>query len=294
MNCNAPFVMGMQLYPCGQCIPCRVNRRRIWAHRILLESKLHEDNCFLTLTYDNEHLPYGGSLEPEHLRNFLKRFRKRLAPARIRFYAVGEYGEQSNRPHYHAAIFGYPNCDYGNTRKWRSECCEVCSVVSKCWGMGDIDVGDLSAVTANYVAGYVTKKMTRYDDPRLEGRHPEFGRMSLRPGIGFGFVHELASDWMRYDMERKLVDVPVAIGHGTKQMPLGRYLRKAMRRMVGRDEKTPQAVIDENQTRLRALSESAKFDEENVSFKSQVLAATKGKRASIERRQSIFKQRRTI
>ena len=100
---------------CGQCIHCRANRRREWVLRILLELEKHEFNTFLTLTYDDVHLPADQSLKTEHLTNFFKRLRYKVDYP-IRYYAVGEYGEETERPHYHVALFGHPNCQYGRTR----------------------------------------------------------------------------------------------------------------------------------------------------------------------------------
>jgi len=161
--CDRPFVQGIKAFPCGQCMPCRINRRRLWSNRILLESCKHEKSAFLTLTYAPEFLPENGSLQPRHLQLFLKRLRKELSPHKIRFFAVGEYGDQTWRPHYHLAVFGI---DAFST-----------DIVRRCWGMGHVMVGDLSRASAAYIAQYCTKKLTSKDDPRLEGRHPEFTRM---------------------------------------------------------------------------------------------------------------------
>ena len=92
--------------PCGQCIGCRLERSRQWAIRCLHESSLHSDNCFLTLTYDNGHLPVDGSLNKRDICLFLKRFRKRCGSG-IRFFQCGEYGELYQRPHHHMIVFGY-------------------------------------------------------------------------------------------------------------------------------------------------------------------------------------------
>lgn len=92
-------------------MPCRLNRRRLWTHRLLLEQLKHGDSCFLTLTYDEKHLPEGGSLVPKHAQDFLKRLRSKTN-LKLRYYLVGEYGEDTERPHYHVALFGYPNCAY--------------------------------------------------------------------------------------------------------------------------------------------------------------------------------------
>ncbi len=93
--------------PCGQCIGCRLERSRQWAMRCMHEAQLHENNCFITLTYDNTHLPSDGSLHYKDFQLFIKRLRKKFGNTRIRYYMAGEYGENFGRPHFHACIFGH-------------------------------------------------------------------------------------------------------------------------------------------------------------------------------------------
>lgn len=229
---------------------------------------MHEDNTFLTLTYDTTSLPTLSNgqttLLPEHLRDFLKRLRKKHHPRRLRFFACGEYGDENHRPHYHAALFNFPNCLRGQTGlgmvrpNWRS-CCHVCQLVGETWGKGNIYLGTLETHSAQYVAGYVTKKMTRRDDPRLNGRDPEFARMSNRPGIAADFMWESASAHMVFSLDKSQGDVPVTLRHGSRQLPLGRYLRMKYRKYIGRDEKTPPEVLHQLAEELRPLQQAA-FD----------------------------------
>lgn len=93
-------------------------------------------------------------------------------------------------------------------------------------------VGQLTAASSLYIAGYVTKKMTSPLDTRLDGRHPEFARMSLKPGIGANAMHNVASVMMQYSLERR-GDVPMALAQNRREMPLGRYLRDQLRTMCG-------------------------------------------------------------
>ena len=106
MVCKKPFTRGVEAYGCGQCLPCRVNRRRIWTHRVLLEAIKSSESSFITLTYDDENLPENGSLCPSHVRDWLKRIRKKVEPRKLRYFLVGEYGDETKRPHYHVALFG--------------------------------------------------------------------------------------------------------------------------------------------------------------------------------------------
>ena len=96
--------------PCGQCIGCRLEYSRQWAIRCMHEASLYEDNCFITLTYDQDHLPHDRSLNKSHFQKFMKRLRKRFGGG-IRFYHCGEYGERTRRPHYHACIFNFDFSD---------------------------------------------------------------------------------------------------------------------------------------------------------------------------------------
>jgi len=266
-------------YGCGQCLPCRINRRRVWTHRILLEAAQHEANSFATLTYDDDHCPGDNSVSPRALTLFLKRLRKDL-PFKIRYFGCGEYGEQSGRPHYHLALFGYPSCRYGITSQKKAKCCENCDRLSDAWGLGKILLGSLEPASAAYVAGYVSKKWTRANDPG--GRHPSFARMSLRPAIGIGMMHEVASVLLQHGLEERMVDVPLTLQHGTKQWPLGRFLRRKLRTYIGREANAPAEVMELQKSELQAMRETAWNNQ--TSLKTEVLKKSLGRRIQIEAR----------
>ena len=124
MLCKNPYMIRGMACPCNKCMPCRFNRRRLWTHRILLETMKLTDSCFLTLTYDDAHLPAGGTLVPGDGQLFLKRLRKAIFPLQLRYFFVGEYGDTSNRPQYHAALFGIPS--------------SFTEIVQKAWGKGHV------------------------------------------------------------------------------------------------------------------------------------------------------------
>src|SRR6266571_4497618 len=111
MACFHPWRMEVndvvQVLPCGQCRGCRASYSREWAMRCMHEASMHADNCFLTLTYSDEYLPRNNSLDKSAFPLFMKRLRKAIAPQRVRYFHVGEYGERSGRPHYNALLFGY-------------------------------------------------------------------------------------------------------------------------------------------------------------------------------------------
>lgn len=235
MNCSKPlWLTGQGYVSCGQCMACRINRKRLWMHRMLLEMTSHSESSFVTLTYDDENLP--DELTPKHLQDWLKRIRKDVEPMRLRFYGVGEYGEKSGRPHYHLALFGYPHCLRGNTDVKKLRCCTWCDRLRDTWGKGVVYSGPLTSDSAQYICGYVTKKMTARDDPRLEGKHPEFSRQSRNPGIGANFVGNIADVLRHYNLDYTQDDVPVALRHGKKVLPLGRFLRGKIRENLGWDK----------------------------------------------------------
>lgn len=284
MNCQKPFTLDGAAYGCGHCVPCRIKKRREWQHRMMLEAAQYKDNAFVTLTYAPEHVPADSSVSPRISGLFIKRLRKNTTH-RFRYFIVGEYGDQNGLPHYHAALFGFPTCLYGGTRYSHRAllgdgCCSVCSEIKAAWSFGRIHVGTLEPKSMAYVAGYINKKMTRETDPRLEGRRPEFARMSLRPGLGAGMMHDLASTLMEHQLEKELIDVPAVLAHGRRNYPLGRYLRRKLRTYLGREANAPQEALQKERERLSPLREAA-FNA-SLPFKTAILEASLGRRIQIE------------
>lgn len=266
----------------------------------------HEESSFVTLTYDEGHLVRTSgerpTLCPEHAQGWLKRLRERVRYTGgdpFRFYLVGEYGDATGRPHYHAVLFGFPTCSRGRTYRsglsleprWR-DCCDRCKLVGDTWAMGNVDLGQVTKDSAGYIAGYVIKKMTRYDDVRLDGRNPEFCRMSLRPGIGADFSWEFASSALEFQLDKVLADVPLSLNHSGGSKPLGRYLRRRFREALGRDGATPQAVLDAMAAELLPVRSSAFAA--SSSFKEAVVRAGDGKFANFEARQQLFRKGKTL
>lgn len=197
--------------PCGQCVGCRLERSRQWAMRCLHESELHLDNSFITLTYDDDHLPADWSLNYSHFQKFMKRLRKRFRGTRIRFYMCGEYGEQFGRPHYHACLFGFNFPDRVLAKDSDSGCRLYTSqILEDLWGFGFCTIGDVSFDSAAYVARYILKKVTgdaaefhytfvNPDTGEIYRREPEFCHMSLKPGIGFDWLQKYHKDVYPHD-----------------------------------------------------------------------------------------------
>lgn len=186
--------------PCGQCIGCRLDKAKEWSLRCVHEAELHEENCFVTLTYDDEHLPRDLSLDVGHFQKFMKRLRKRISPRKVRYYHCGEYGDQNRRPHYHALLFGY---DYPDRESYGNQ--DFSELLARDWGKGFCTIGDVTLESCRYVARYVTKKITG----DMKDEHywscdaatgemftikPEYATMSRRPGIGRGWLEKYGSD----------------------------------------------------------------------------------------------------
>lgn len=228
MICKKPFKQGVMEFGCGQCLPCRINRRRLWSARLVLEATQHEHSLFLTLTYSPEYLPH--SVEVRHGQLFLKRLRERIKPLRVRYYLVGEYGDLTGRPHYHVALYGTRDVD----------------AIRAAWPYGHVHVGQITEHSAAYVVGYLCKGMTKEEDARLNGRKPEFARMSLKPGIGAGAVPALAAGTLSYSGAKFVSatgDVPGVVRFAGRKLPLGRYLKRKLREEVGMPPETPELVV---------------------------------------------------
>lgn len=326
--CKNPYMAGTMPCPCRKCIPCLINRKRLWKHRILLESYLHPTSAFVTLTYTDERLYYRNdktkeptslpSLRPRHLKNFLKKIRKAVHPTRLRFYGVGEYGDKSGRPHYHLALFGYEPCQRGGTRKDRhangGSCCPPCDLLLKKWGHGGIDNAFLEPESAGYIAGYVTKKLTNPNDEKaqkiLAGRHPEFARVSNRPGLALGIVDQLAialnSPHGKYCLTEH-GDVPLSLSLGKSTFPLGRYLRKKLREKLNLQEiidpqtgeikfAGQQKSLEAYKTELHTLLKTALADEEKevLTLRQAILDRDGQTIRNIEVKHDLLKKGKTL
>jgi len=184
---------------CGQCSGCKLENARQWAIRIKHEASMHPQNSFITLTYDNEHLPPTGTLVLKHWQDFMKRLRKKYSYKKLSFYHCGEYGEKQGRPHYHAIIFNHQFSDLIPIP--RKKDLHTSETLKTLWGKGHISVGSVTFESASYVASYVQKKINgpkaeainmsnglrHYERMTPEGEvitlKKEYATMSRRPGI---------------------------------------------------------------------------------------------------------------
>lgn len=249
---------------CGRCIGCRERRASDWALRVMHEASLYEDSCFLTLTYAPGHVPEHGSLDHRDIQLFLKRVRKKFGP--VRFYMCGEYGPENGRPHYHMALFGVgfrlDRKVFGRSKSGMDyfESAEL----SALWPLGRATVQDLVAESASYVARYIMKKRLGEDakdwydwidaDGVVHPRRPEYGCMSLKPGVGYY--------WFKlYGRSVFPQDFVVADG-GRRQVP--KYYDRLLKRsgsvvldyiQYGRELRARDNLVDETDER-RAVREA--------------------------------------
>lgn len=209
--------------PCGKCIGCRTDLATDWARRAEKEAAQWEHNVFVTLTYDDgqdkkgrPHLPEGGHLRPKDLQKFVKRIRRGVdredpgiateLPAGIRYLASGEYGETTQRPHFHLLLF---NCGFTDQKRVGADLYES-ATLAKYWKKGGHRIGALTGASANYVAQYSFKKLalpegeyiTDHNGTEFIPRHDQYGelyrapflRASTVPPIGFAWTAKHKED----------------------------------------------------------------------------------------------------
>jgi hypothetical protein len=228
--------------PCAKCIGCRLNYARSWALRCQLEALTHEDNCFITLTFNNEELlkrTNPWSVDKNDFQLFMKKFRKRFNK-QIRFFHCGEYGEKTYRPHYHALIFGHdfriPSKTnkvkkYGSDKYPLFQSSELTKydengkIIGGLWPYGHTTVGELNFETASYTARYATKKIKGdvskvHIDPltnKVSEINDVYCTMSTANGLGYQAYQEFKHNWYGNDFIRN--------GNGIKMKP-PRYFDK--------------------------------------------------------------------
>lgn len=198
--------------PCGRCLECRLARSKEWAYRCILESKEHEHNYFVTLTYadppkssyidDNGEIRESFTLVKADVQKFIKRVRKHFTGHKIRYYMCGEYGSLKNthRPHYHIIFFGLPLDDLKlappylqQNKHERNNKYDlyVSDYLTNEWKHGHVVIGPVTIDTCAYTARYIMKKQlgdnTIYDYMNIL---PPYTAMSNRPGIASNYFHE--------------------------------------------------------------------------------------------------------
>lgn len=197
--------------PCGHCVGCRKDQAKEWSNRLLMESLYHDQTYFVTLTYDNDHAhfvdftnPRTGQFFPKETKHqatlckkdiqlFMKRLRKEYPDDKVRFYAVGEYGGHTFRPHAHLILFGLHIPENEFIPFGKSETGNQYFVLSKLqeiWTYGFSSIEPANEYTMKYVCNYVTKKLGIHpnDYYTKQGLDPPFSLMSRKPGIGAQYL----------------------------------------------------------------------------------------------------------
>lgn len=295
--------------------------------RILLESVKHKNSCFATFTYDQDSLPIDGSVSRKDQQNLLKRLRKQSKDP-IRYAGVAEYGTETFRPHYHAIIFGVGPCYYfqGTSRQdkyQRLTCrCPNCETIRKSWQAnlrdgrkirGATDCGTVTFESAQYIAGYITKKLTQPDSDKNYGyrkeknlllgdRKPEFSFYSLKPGIGAAAMDDVAevlTTEVGCDELIKTGDVPLSLRSNGKPLVLDRYLRRKLRERLGFMETGAQPgwqIQQQKEMRilLQAQADKLLSPQELRSEEIKLLEMRKQKILNIESRHKVFSKKGEI
>lgn len=174
------------LVPCGKCSFCSATRRADWATRLEYEARLHLCKKFVTLTYATPHLKWAHNqpqLDKSDLQKWFKRIRK--FGAKIRYYAVGEYGSNTYRPHYHVILFG--------------ECSD--NLIRESWPLGQVHIGTVTQASIQYTLGYIVNKSWKHTHHRV----PPFALMSRKPGLGANYMTPQMAAWHKSDRRNYVI-----------------------------------------------------------------------------------------
>jgi len=188
-----------ECYPCGKCAGCLSKRSSDWAIRLTHEKKSHSEASFITLTHSDDNVV---DVEKHIAQEFLRRLRKKLAPKKIRFYLVSEYGEKGHRPHYHAIIFGHDfSRDDGAAVIRRG--LYSSPLLEAAWGLGHVSSGEVTDASIKYVTNYILQKEDVPSVFEIEKgfrkRLPVFALMSRNPGIGSKWIASHCGETYRDD-----------------------------------------------------------------------------------------------
>ena len=233
--------------------------------RIVHESEMHDKTAFLTLTYNEQQLPDDGSLDKERLKKFFSDLRNHFREKRLRYFAVGEYGEQLNRPHYHVILFGESFEDKYQWRFDKGYWLYRSPSLEKIWRLGNSEIGTVTHKSAGYCAQYVQKKVNgeralshyRRTDPETGEQFnvaPEFALMSLRPGIGATWFDTYSSDV--FPADSVVID-------GREYPPPDYYLDRYAK-------KDPEAADAIRAKRRQAVKEYDTYDPERLEVKEYI------------------------
>lgn len=225
--------------------------------RCVKESKMHEQNMFLTLTYDEDHVPEDYSLNVEDMQNFFKRLRYQIDPIKFRYFQCGEYGDQTHRPHHHALIFGYKFHDLEYSGRSQSGSDQFTSqVLDALWQKGKCWIGEVNFESCAYVARYVTKKIYgEKSEDHYAGRKPEYVTMSRNPGIGMPYLKKYGKEIYETDTiicRGKPMSPPKAFDNKYGDQDKIEEIKKArMAKARKRGNETPKRLLEIEQAKIQ-------------------------------------------
>lgn len=280
-------------FGCGQCLPCLINKRRVWTLRLLLEFYQHDSASFVTLTYREQDMPLSVDCTPvlckRHVQLFVKRLRKHFSGRLIRFYCGAEYTPKNHLPHYHLIIFGVRPDELDNDWfNWLGRSGPLRpgffrqTTLTDLWPKGIVHVGEVTSESISYCAGYVTKKITRKGD----GRVPEFQLMSRMPGIGLSALPEIARVMQEVPENCTITNARQVRVDG-KSWPLGRYLLSKLI-LISDIQRSSEDYIRDLRTAYREAQQK------HVDFLSFLLDQSKQTFRNLERKHQLFNQREAL
>lgn len=219
MDCTSPVIVRGDTFPCGKCVNCRARSRQEWVFRLRMEYKSCDFGLFVTLTYDDDHLPLDG-VSVRDVQLFLKRLRKSFNSRVLRYFIVSEYGDDRNtaRPHYHALLFfSQHNRDYG-----------IYDTIEKAWQNGFVQFGEIEEGSIVYCTKYCLKGS---DVP--EGKNKNFRLLSkMHGGVGVDYIERL------HDYHLQRLDQPHQVTDGEYKAPMPRYYRNRLMKEISDDVDT--------------------------------------------------------
>ncbi|QCS36955.1 replication initiation protein [Tortoise microvirus 33] len=262
MDCFRPFSLpGRGLVPCGKCVACLLRRQQDWLVRLSCEARASTAVHFITLTYNDGCVPRGSFeaspfmvLRKMHVQSFLKRLRSYIEPNRIRYFAVGEYGSKSHRPHYHLILFNWPRGF------------DLWALVNKAWTYGFTDVKVCDDGHFAYVAKYVTYTM---DLPKIlkKKEYKPFSLSSRRPAIGSSYLSDAKVNYHRNTLNTtvRLEGFTYALPRYYKEKIFDDDMKESIRERVD-DYRLSKLKNDgyflSKETSVRALADSIKYRED--------------------------------
>lgn len=241
------------LVPCGRCVPCKKRRVNDWVFRMKQEDKVSSSSFFITLTYDRKHVPITFNkfmtLQQKDFQNFMKRLRK-LTTNKLRYYAVGEYGEENKRPHYHIILFNLEDVDL-IPKAW------TCPISKKL--IGNVHAGKVTGASISYTTKYIDKEK-RIPQHKNDDRLKEFSNMSQ--GLGKSYLSPQIINYHKADLHRLYVCEP-----NGKKVALPRYYRE---KIYTERERTIQnnfiPLEMEKNEEIQKINHYKKYKEEDYSY----------------------------